>query len=34
MDPRDQYAGEAWFELARRFVDEWEMQSFDPSKKS
>lgn len=29
-DPRDQFAGQPWFELACRFVDEWDMNSFDP----
>lgn len=30
-DPRDAFADQPWFDLARRFVDEWDMQSFDPS---
>jgi len=30
VDPRDAFRREPWFELARRFVDEWDMQSFDP----
>jgi predicted HD phosphohydrolase len=30
VDPRDAFRGEPWFDLARRFVDEWDMQSFDP----
>ena len=33
-DPRDAFADQPWFELARRFVDEWDMQSFDPSYES
>jgi predicted HD phosphohydrolase len=28
-DPRDRFAGERWFDLACRFVDEWDMCSFD-----
>src|SRR5262249_12765023 len=32
MDPdaRRQYAGEPWYELARKFTDEWDQTSFDP----
>jgi predicted HD phosphohydrolase len=30
-DPRDAFRHEPWFDLARRFVDEWDMQSFDPA---
>ena len=30
-DPRDQFAEEPWFQLACRFVDEWDMKSFDPA---
>jgi predicted HD phosphohydrolase len=32
MDPesRTQYRGEAWFELAERFADDWDQASFDP----
>jgi predicted HD phosphohydrolase len=30
-DPRDQFAAASWFDLACRFVDEWDMQSFDPN---
>src|SRR5688572_29068685 len=30
-DPRDAFRREPWFDLARRFVDEWDMQSFDPA---
>jgi predicted HD phosphohydrolase len=29
-DPRDEFANEPWFALACRFVDEWDMRSFDP----
>ena len=29
-DPRDEFRDQAWFALATRFVDEWDMQSFDP----
>lgn len=29
-DPRDEFAAEPWFTLACRFVDDWDMQSFDP----
>jgi predicted HD phosphohydrolase len=29
-DPRNRFAGEPWFDLACRFADEWDMQSFDP----
>jgi hypothetical protein len=31
VDPRNAFADRPWFELASRFVDEWDMQSFDPS---
>ena len=27
-DPRDRFRDEPWYPLAERFVDEWEMQSF------
>jgi predicted HD phosphohydrolase len=32
MDPdmRDRYRNEPWFELAQRFADEWDQNSFDP----
>ncbi len=30
-DPRDAFRHEAWFDLACCFVDEWDMQSFDPT---
>jgi predicted HD phosphohydrolase len=30
-DPRDRFADEPWFGLACRFVDEWDMKSFDPT---
>ncbi|MCX6512568.1 MAG: HD domain-containing protein [Actinobacteria bacterium] len=32
MDPnsREQYRGEAWFELAATFADDWDQSSFDP----
>jgi predicted HD phosphohydrolase len=32
LDPdlRDQYRDEPWFELAERFADEWDQNSFDP----
>ena len=30
-DPRTAFAAEPWFDLACMFVDEWDMQSFDPS---
>ncbi len=32
MDPnmRDRYRNEPWFELAERFADEWDQNSFDP----
>lgn len=33
-DPRDRFAGESWFDLACRFVDEWDMRSFDPAYES
>lgn len=29
-DPRDQFSSAPWFELACRFVDDWDMRSFDP----
>ncbi len=29
-EARQQYAGEPWYELARRFTDEWDQTSFDP----
>jgi predicted HD phosphohydrolase len=29
-DPRDEFKDEAWFDLACRFVDDWDMRSFDP----
>jgi predicted HD phosphohydrolase len=29
-DAREQYRGEAWFELAERFADDWDQISFDP----
>jgi predicted HD phosphohydrolase len=29
-DPRDAFLGERWYPLACRFVDEWDMRSFDP----
>ena len=28
-DPRDDFAAKPWFALACRFVDDWDMQSFD-----
>jgi predicted HD phosphohydrolase len=31
VDPRDQFRSASWFDLAVRFVDEWDMASFDPS---
>jgi predicted HD phosphohydrolase len=31
VDPRDAFQGEPWFDLACRFVDEWDMRSFDPA---
>jgi len=33
MDPnsREQYRGEAWFELAATFADDWDQSSFDPA---
>jgi predicted HD phosphohydrolase len=31
VDPREQFHGAPWFDLAVRFVDEWDMRSFDPS---
>jgi predicted HD phosphohydrolase len=30
-DPRDRHAHQPWFDLARRFVDDWDMRSFDPA---
>ena len=30
-DPRDDFVNEPWFELACQFVDDWDMQSFDPT---
>ena len=27
---RDKYTGEAWYDLAARFADEWDQTSFDP----
>jgi hypothetical protein len=30
VDPRDEFAPAPWFDLAATFVDEWDMQSFDP----
>jgi predicted HD phosphohydrolase len=33
-DPRDQFAEQPWFELACRFVDEWDMRAFDPTYES
>jgi predicted HD phosphohydrolase len=33
-DPRDAFADRSWFDLACRFVDEWDMQSFDPKYES
>lgn len=32
MDPnaRQKYANEPWYELARKFTDEWDQTSFDP----
>jgi predicted HD phosphohydrolase len=29
-EARRQYADEAWFDLARRFTDEWDQTAFDP----
>ena len=29
-DARDQYEGQAWFELAARFADDWDQVAFDP----
>lgn len=29
-DPRDAHRDEPWFALAERFVDDWDMASFDP----
>ena len=34
LDPRDHFAKEPWFELACQFVDDWDMQSFDPDYES
>lgn len=31
VDPRDRHRSEPWFALAERFVDEWDMASFDPA---
>src|SRR5215510_12784577 len=33
MDPnaRQQYSGEPWYELAKKFTDEWDQTSFDPN---
>lgn len=33
-NPRDTFGTEPWFALACRFVDEWDMQSFDPEYES
>jgi predicted HD phosphohydrolase len=30
-DARRQYEGQPWFELARKFTDEWDQTSFDPA---
>jgi predicted HD phosphohydrolase len=30
-DPRDLHRSRPWFPLAERFVDEWDMESFDPA---
>ena len=30
IDPRDEFRARPWFALAARFVDEWDMESFDP----
>jgi hypothetical protein len=30
-DPRDEFTPAPWFDLACRFVDDWDMASFDPS---
>lgn len=30
-DPRDRHRSQPWFPLAERFVDEWDMESFDPA---
>ena len=27
---REQYRGEAWFDLAEQFADEWDQRAFDP----
>ncbi len=29
-DMRDRYRGEPWYELAEKFADEWDQNSFDP----
>ncbi|MEI8000930.1 MAG: HD domain-containing protein [Actinomycetes bacterium] len=29
-EAREQYRGEAWFDLAARFADEWDQVAFDP----
>ncbi|HUC03936.1 MAG TPA: HD domain-containing protein [Acidimicrobiales bacterium] len=29
-DPRHAFVDQVWYPLAERFVDEWDMQSFDP----
>lgn len=29
-DPRSKYRDEPWYRLAEKFVDEWDMESFDP----
>lgn len=31
VDPREQFRREPWYDLAARFVDEWDLASFDPS---
>jgi predicted HD phosphohydrolase len=31
VDSREQFRSAVWFDLAARFVDEWDMASFDPS---
>lgn len=30
-DAREQYRGEAWFDLAARFADAWDQTAFDPA---
>jgi len=30
IDPRNAFLAEPWFKLACQFVDDWDMQSFDP----